>query len=663
MYDQVDQLGVNTLRTLSIDAIQRANSGHPGLPMGAAPMAYVLWTRHLKINPKTHMNWVNRDRFVLSAGHGSALLYSLAHLAGYDVSMDDLKNFREWKSNTPGHPEYGCTDGVEATTGPLGQGISMAVGMAMAEAHLGKKFNREGYPVMDHYTYALIGDGDLMEGVASEAASLAGHLKLGKLIALYDSNGISLDGKTSASFTENVGARFEAYGWQYILVEDGFNLEEIDKAIVQAKAESDKPTIIEIKTTIGYGSENQGTHKVHGSPLGEEGVAHAKEVYNWNYPPFTVPEEVSQRFKEYIQNKGVEAENKWNEMFEAYKKEYSDLAQKFSDGFSNKVPNTLGDILPQYGEDDSIATRAASQKAINALAKEVSSLWGGAADLASSNKTVIAGEGDFQPESYEGRNIWFGVREFGMACAMNGIMLHGGTRVFGSTFFVFSDYLKAAIRLSAIQKLPVIYVLTHDSVAVGKDGPTHEPIEQLASLRTIPNVQVFRPADGNETSAAWKVALETLDKPTILVLSRQNLDTLSISKEKVFDGVEKGGYVVQEAESEADGILIATGSEVGLALKAKEELQKKGKDVSVVSLPSWERFEAQSEEYKNTVISPELKKRMTIEAGTTYGWAKYAGDHGVMIGIDEFGMSAPSDIVLRELGMNVENIVSRYLEI
>lgn len=662
MYDQVDQLGVNTLRTLSIDAIQRANSGHPGLPMGAAPMAYVLWTRHLKINPKTHMNWVNRDRFVLSAGHGSALLYSLAHLAGYDVSMDNLKNFREWKSNTPGHPEYGCTDGVEATTGPLGQGISMAVGMAMAEAHLGKKFNREGYPVMDHYTYALIGDGDLMEGVASEAASLAGHLKLGKLIALYDSNGISLDGKTSASFTENVGARFEAYGWQYILVEDGFNLEEIDKAIVQAKDESDKPTIIEIKTTIGYGSENQGTHKVHGSPLGEEGVAHAKEVYNWNYPPFTVPEEVSQRFKECIQDKGVEVENKWNEMFEAYKKEYSDLAQKFSDGFSNKVPNTLGDILPQYGEDDSIATRAASQKAINALAKEVSSLWGGAADLASSNKTVIAGEGDFQPESYEGRNIWFGVREFGMACAMNGIMLHGGTRVFGSTFFVFSDYLKAAIRLSAIQKLPVIYVLTHDSVAVGKDGPTHEPIEQLASLRTIPNVQVFRPADGNETSAAWKVALETLDKPTILVLSRQNLDTLPISKEKVFDGVEKGGYVVQEAESEADGILIATGSEVGLALKAKEELQKKGKDVSVVSLPSWERFEAQSEEYKNTVISPELKKRMTIEAGTTYGWAKYAGDHGVMIGIDEFGMSAPSDIVLRELGMSVENIVNRYLE-
>ena len=662
MYDQVDQLGVNTLRTLSIDAIQRANSGHPGLPMGAAPMAYVLWTRHLKINPKTHMNWVNRDRFVLSAGHGSALLYSLTYLAGYDVSMDDLKNFREWKSNTPGHPEYGCTDGVEATTGPLGQGVSMAVGMAMAEAHLGKKFNREGYPVMDHYTYALIGDGDLMEGVASEAASLAGHLKLCKLIALYDSNGISLDGKTSASFTENVGARFEAYGWQYILVEDGFNLEEIDKAIVQAKAEGDKPTIIEIKTTIGYGSENQGTHKVHGSPLGEEGVAHAKEVYNWNYPPFTVPEEVSQRFKECLQDKGVEAENKWNKMFETYKKEYSDLAQKFSDGFSNKVPNTLGDILPQYGEDDSIATRAASQKAINALAKEVSSLWGGAADLASSNKTVIAGEGDFQPESYEGRNIWFGVREFGMACAMNGIMLHGGTRVFGSTFFVFSDYLKAAIRLSAIQKLPVIYVLTHDSVAVGKDGPTHEPIEQLASLRTIPNVQVFRPADGNETSAAWKVALETLDKPTILVLSRQNLDTLPISKEKVFEGVEKGGYVVQEADKEADGILIATGSEVGLALKAKEELQKKGKDVSVVSLPSWERFEAQSEEYKNTVIPPELKKRMTIEAGTTYGWAKYAGDHGVMIGIDEFGMSAPSDIVLRELGMNVENIVNKYLE-
>lgn len=664
MFDKVDQLGVNTIRTLSIDMIQKANSGHPGLPMGVAPMAYVLWTRHMNVNPSTHLNWKNRDRFVLSAGHGSALLYSMLHLSGYNVSIDDLKQFRQWGSKTPGHPEYGHTDGVEVTTGPLGQGISMAVGMAMAEQHLAAEYNRPGYPVMDHYTYTIVGDGDLMEGVSHEAASLAGHLKLGKLIALYDSNGISLDGPTSAAFTENVGARFQAYGWEYIYVEDGNDLDAIDAAIELAKKNTSKPSLIEVKTTIGYGAEKQGTNSVHGNPLGENGVKFAKKSYGWTYPEFTVPVEVAKRFKEEVQDKGEKSEEQWNAMFTAYKKEYPELAKKLSDGFSSKVLGTLQDILPQYNQNDSIATRSASEKAINALAPKVPQLWGGAADLSSSNKTMIAGEVDFQPESYEGRNLWFGVREFGMACAMNGIMLHGGTRVYGGTFFVFSDYLKAAIRLSALQKQPVIYVLTHDSVAVGEDGPTHEPIEQLAGLRAIPNVQVLRPADGNETSAAWEVALNTLDKPTLLVLSRQNLMTLPLPQSTVFEGVDKGGYVVAQSNKDvADGILIATGSEVNLALKARKELLSKGQDVSVVSLPSLERFEQQDDDYKNSVLPPSITKRVTIEAASTFGWAKYAGSAGLTLGIDNFGASAPGDLVLDKYGMNTQNIVNSFLSL
>lgn len=664
MFDQIDQLGVNTIRTLSIDAIQKVNSGHPGLPMGVAPMAYVLWTRHMHLNPKTHLDWANRDRFILSAGHGSAMLYSLLHLAGYEVSIDDLKQFRQWDSKTPGHPEFGHTDGVEATTGPLGQGIAMAVGMAMAEAHLAAKYNRPGYPVMDHYTYSIVGDGDLMEGISHEAASLAGHLKLGKLIVLYDSNGISLDGPTTAAFTENVGERFKAYGWEHIKVEDGNDLAAIDAALTLAKKNTSQPTLIEVKTTIGFGAENQGTNAVHGNPLGAEGVAYAKKAYGWDYPAFTVPAEVATRFHQLIQDEGAAAEEQWQDLFAKYQQEYPELAQEFTAGFANDLKLDFQAVLPHYEADSSIATRNASQKAINALTPVLPTLWGGAADLASSNKTMINGEADFQPGSYAGRNLWFGVREFAMAAALNGISLHGGTRVYGGTFFVFSDYLKAAIRLSALQHQPVIYVLTHDSVAVGEDGPTHEPIEQLAGLRAIPDVQVLRPADGNETSAAWATALQTTDKPTLLVLSRQNLATLPVDQATVFAGVDKGGYVVAPAtKAVPDGILIATGSEVNLALAAQSELRDQGQDVSVVSLPSWERFAQQDPAYQEAVLPAAVTKRVTIEAAATFGWAKFAGNHGASIGIDHFGASAPGDLVLDQLGMNVANVVDTFMNL
>lgn len=664
MFDQIDQLGVNTIRTLSIDAIQKANSGHPGLPMGVAPMAYVLWTRHMHLNPKTHLDWANRDRFILSAGHGSAMLYSLLHLAGYEVSIDDLKQFRQWNSKTPGHPEFGHTDGVEATTGPLGQGIAMAVGMAMAEAHLAAKYNRPGYPVMDHYTYSIVGDGDLMEGISHEAASLAGHLKLGKLIVLYDSNGISLDGPTTAAFTENVGERFKAYGWEHIKVEDGNDLAAIDAALTLAKKNTSQPTLIEVKTTIGFGAENQGTNAVHGNPLGAEGVAYAKKAYGWDYPAFTVPAEVATRFHQLIQDEGAAAEEQWQDLFAKYQQEYPELAQEFTAGFANDLKLDFQAVLPHYEADSSIATRNASQKAINALTPVLPTLWGGAADLASSNKTMINGEADFQPGSYAGRNLWFGVREFAMAAALNGISLHGGTRVYGGTFFVFSDYLKAAIRLSALQHQPVIYVLTHDSVAVGEDGPTHEPIEQLAGLRAIPDVQVLRPADGNETSAAWATALQTTDKPTLLVLSRQNLATLPVDQATVFAGVDKGGYIVAPAtKAVPDGILISTGSEVNLALAAQSELRDQGQDVSVVSLPSWERFAQQDPAYQEAVLPAAVTKRVTIEAAATFGWAKFAGSHGASIGIDHFGASAPGDLVLDQLGMNVANVVDTFMNL
>ncbi|MEG2324570.1 MAG: transketolase [Enterococcus sp.] len=664
MFDKIDQLGVNTIRTLSIEAIQKANSGHPGLPMGAAPMAYALWTKHLNVNPATSLNWPNRDRFILSAGHGSAMLYSLLHLSGYQVTIDDLKNFRQWESKTPGHPEYHHTDGVEATSGPLGQGISTSVGMAMAEAHLAATYNRDDFKVIDHYTYALCGDGDLMEGVSAEASSMAGHMKLGKLIVLYDSNDISLDGPTSKAFTENVGARYEAYGWQHILVKDGNDLEAISKAIEEAKAETDKPTLIEVKTVIGYGSPKQGTSAVHGAPIGADGISAAKAIYGWEYPDFTVPEEVAARFKEAINDKGAKEELNWDTLFAEYEKAYPELAKQFKQAFAGELPENWEESLPVYEEGSSQASRVSSKDAIQALSKAIPNIWGGSADLSGSNNTTMTDDKEFQPESYEGRNIWFGVREFAMASAMNGIHLHGGTRIYGGTFFVFTDYLRPAVRMSAIQGLPVIYVLTHDSVAVGEDGPTHEPIEQLASVRCMPNVQVIRPADGNETSAAWAQALKTTNKPTILVLSRQNLPVLPNSKDLAKEGVTKGGYVISKAESDTpEGILIATGSEVNLAVQAQQELKAQGKDVSVVSIPSFDLFESQDEAYKESVLPKAIKKRVAIEAASPFGWERYIGTEGKMIGIDHFGASAPGDYILEQFGFTVENVVNTFNEL
>ncbi|EHD3761678.1 transketolase [Enterococcus faecalis] len=661
MFDKTDQLGVNTIRTLSIEAVQKANSGHPGLPMGAAPMAYALWTKHLKVNPTTSRNWVDRDRFVLSAGHGSAMLYSLLHLSGYNVIIDDLKNFRQWDSKTPGHPEVHHTDGVEATTGPLGQGIAMAVGMAMAEAHLAATYNRDSFPIMDHYTYAICGDGDLMEGVSQEASSMAGHMKLGKLIVLYDSNDISLDGPTSKAFTENVGARYEAYGWQHILVKDGNDLDEIEAAIEAAKAETDKPTLIEVKTVIGYGAPKEGTSSVHGAPIGEEGITAAKAVYGWEYPDFTVPEEVAARFKETMIDEGQKAEEAWNEMFKNYEHAHPELAKQFKEAFANQLPEGWEQELPKYELGTSAASRVTSKETIQAISKVVPSFWGGSADLSASNNTMVAAEKDFEPGQYEGRNIWFGVREFAMAAAMNGIQLHGGSHVYGGTFFVFTDYLRPAIRLAALQKVPVTYVLTHDSVAVGEDGPTHEPIEQLASVRCIPNVHVIRPADGNETVAAWKIAMTSTETPTILVLSRQNLPVLEGTLEHASDSVQKGAYVLSPQKGKQPaGILIATGSEVNLAVEAQAKLAEEGIDVSVVSMPSFDLFEKQSAEYKESVLPKAVTKRVAIEAAASFGWERYVGTEGKTITIDHFGASAPGGLVLEKFGFTPENVVNTY---
>lgn len=660
MFDKIDELCVNATRVLSVEAIQQAKSGHPGLPLGAAPMAYVLWSRFLNVNPATSRKWINRDRFVLSAGHGSALLYSLLHLSGYDVSIKDLKNFRQLNSKTPGHPEVNHTDGVEATTGPLGQGVAMAIGMAMAEAHLAAQYNREGFPIIDHYTYALCGDGDLMEGISQEAISLAGQLKLGKLIFLYDSNDISLDGPLCKANTESAKERFEASNWHYVRVENGNDLEEIAQAIEAAKAETTKPSLIEIKTTIGFGAPNEGTNKVHGAPLGEEGIESLKERLNYPYPEFTVPEEVQRRYYETIGVRGAELEQKWNELFDGYQAHYPDLAKELIAGFKNEVPFDLTEKLPHYSvEDDAKASRVTSQNAIQTLSKEIPSFWGGSADLSASNNTMAKAEEDFEAGNYSGRNIWFGVREFGMAAMMNGIALHGGTKVYGGTFFVFVDYLRPAIRLAALQGCPVTYVLTHDSIAVGEDGPTHEPIEQLASLRAMPNLNVIRPADGNETSAAWEIAIRSENRPTALVLSRQNLPVIAGTEEKAFTEVKKGAYVVSPAQKEeADGIFIATGSEVNLALQAQAMLREEGIDYSVVSMPSMNLFEEQSLEYKESVLPSHITKRISIEMGSTFGWERYVGSNGRMIGIDRFGASGKGNEVLKEFGFTPEEVVA-----
>ena len=663
MYNNNDTLTVNAIRALSIDAVEKANSGHPGLPLGAAPFAYVLWAKNMMHNPK-NPKWFNRDRFVLSAGHGSALLYSLLHVSGYDLPMEEIKNFRQWGSKTPGHPEYGHTVGVEATTGPLGQGIAMAVGMAMAESHLAAKYNKENFNVVDHYTFALCGDGDLMEGVSGEASSLAGHLKLGRLIMLYDSNDISLDGDLNMSFSESVKERYEAYGWHYLRVDDANNLEAVDEAIREAKKVLDKPTIIEIKSIIGMGSPSAGTSKAHGAPLGAAGAKSTKEFFQYNFEDFTVPQEAYDTFRNHIEENGVKANEAWEELFAAYAKAYPELSQELLDAVAGKLPEGLTEDMPSYEAGKTVATRNASGEAINYFAKKLPALFGGSADLAGSNKTQISGAGDFSAANPSGKNIWFGVREFAMGAMMNGMHLHGGLKVFGSTFFVFSDYVRPAVRLSALMGLPVTYVFTHDSVAVGEDGPTHEPIEHLPSFRAMPNLSVIRPADGNETYAAWKVALESEGTPTVLALSRQNLTTLPTSKEKAVEGVKKGAYIASPSEKEvSDALLIATGSEVPLAYEAQQELKKEGIDVAVISMPSWDLFEKQDKAYKMSVINPSVKKRLAIELANPLGWERYVGDEGRILGIDTFGASAPGELVMEKFGFNVPNIVRLVKEI
>ncbi|MDJ0285891.1 MULTISPECIES: transketolase [Bacillus] len=659
--ETIELKSIATIRTLSIDAIEKANSGHPGMPMGAAPMAYALWTNHLNVSPQ-NPNWFNRDRFVLSAGHGSMLLYSMLHLSGYNLSIEDLKQFRQWGSKTPGHPEFGHTEGVDATTGPLGQGIAMAVGMALAERHLAETYNKDNFNVVDHYTYSICGDGDLMEGISSEAASLAGHLGLGRLIVLYDSNDISLDGDLDRSFSENVKNRFEAMNWEVLYVKDGNNIEEVTAAIEKAKQSTDKPTLIEVKTTIGFGSPNRaGTSGVHGAPLGSEEAKLTKEAYSWTFEEdFHVPSEVYDHFKTAVKDAGQKKESAWNELFEQYEKEYPELAAQLKLAIEGKLPENWDQEVPVYEAGSSLASRASSGEVLNGIAKQVPFFIGGSADLAGSNKTTIKDTSDFGRENYAGRNIWFGVREFAMGAALNGMALHGGLRVFGGTFFVFSDYLRPAIRLAALMGLPVTYVFTHDSIAVGEDGPTHEPVEQLASLRAMPNLSVIRPADGNETAAAWKIAVSSTNKPTALVLTRQNLPTIDQAPEKAYEGVEKGGYVVVEAaDAQPEALLLASGSEVGLAIEAQKALEKEGIRVSVVSLPAWDRFDEQSDEYKESVLPKAVRARVAIEMGASLGWERYTGLDGDVIAIDKFGASAPGETIIEKYGFTVSNVVSR----
>lgn len=653
----MSQQSVNAIKVLGVDAINKAKSGHPGVVMGAAPMAYSLFAKHLRVNPKK-TDWINRDRFVLSAGHGSMLLYSLLHLSGFeDVSLEEVKNFRQWGSKTPGHPEFGHTKGVDATTGPLGQGISTAVGMALAERFLAAKYNKEGYELFDHYTYVICGDGDIMEGVASEAASFAAVQKLNKLVVLYDSNDICLDGETRDAFSENVRNRYEAYGWNTILVEDGANVEAVNVAIEKAK-QSDKPTLIEVKTIIGAGSPNkQGTNGVHGAPLGEEETALFRKEIGWNYEPFEIPEEVYADFKVNVADRGETANNEWEKLYNEYKEKFPELAAELEEVLSREdIKHLSKESFSFKNVGEAQATRNSSQDAINSIAKVLPTFFGGSADLSHSNMTFIKAEGLQDDAHRTERNIQFGVREFAMATVLNGMMLHGGVRVFGGTFFVFSDYLKAALRLSALQNLPVTYVFTHDSIAVGEDGPTHEPIEHLASLRTIPNTYVFRPADATETQAAWYLAQNVNDKPTSIVLTRQNLPVLENSS---FEKVAKGAYVVYETSSDFDTILIATGSEVSLAISVAQELEKESMKVRVVSMPSIELFEEQTSEYKEALLPRSIRRRVSLEMGNTALWYKYVGLDGLAIGIDKFGASAPANKVIEEYGFSVEKVVAR----
>ncbi len=661
-HEDLDQLCINTLRTLAMDGVQKANSGHPGLPMGAAAMAYVLWTRFLRHNP-ANPTWLDRDRFVLSAGHGSMLLYGLLHLTGYDLPLEELQNFRQWGSRTPGHPEYDPARGVETTTGPLGQGFANGVGMAIAEAYLAAHFNRPGHEIVDHYTYAIVSDGDLMEGVTSEAASLAGHLRLGKLIYLYDDNRISIEGSTDLAFTEDRGQRFEAYGWHVQRV-DGYDLEGIAVAIRAAQADA-RPSLIVARTHIGYGSPHkQDTAEVHGSPLGDEELRLTKENLGWpTEPPFFIPDQARAHFRQALE-KGSAWEAEWQVRFEAYAAAYPDLAEEWRVVMAGELPQGWDADLPAFEpQDGPLATRVASGKVLNAVAPYLPALIGGSADLAPSCKTYLNGYGDFAAENPGGRNLHFGVREHAMGGVLSGMALHDGVIPYGGTFLVFSDYMRPSIRLAAMMELPVVYVFTHDSIGIGEDGPTHQPIEQLASLRAIPHLTVIRPADAAETVVAWRVALERREGPAALLFTRQKLPVLDRAALAPADGLARGAYVLAQAEAERpDIILIATGSEVHPALAARERLAERGVKARVVSMPSWELFERQPPSYRDAVLPPQVTARLAIEAGVPQGWRRYVGDRGDVIGIERFGASAPYKVLWEKYGFTSENIVARAVE-
>jgi transketolase len=654
----IDELCIDTIRFLAVDAVQQANSGHPGMPMGAAPMAYVLWTKFLRHSPR-NPGWPDRDRFVLSAGHGSMLLYSLLHLTGYDLTLDEIKNFRQWGSKTPGHPEYGDTPGVETTTGPLGQGLAMGVGMAIAERHLAARFNKPGHEIVNHFTYGIIGDGDIMEGISHEVASLAGHLKLGKLIFLYDDNNICIEGKCDLAFTDDTLKRFDAYGWQVLKVDDGNDLEAITKAIEEARANTDRPSLIAVKTSIGYGSPNrQDTAKAHGEPLGEEERKLTKEKLGWpQEPTFFIPDQALAHLRTYA-DKGLGLEQTWTTSFRNYLAEYPEEGARFEKQLKGELPPDWDKDIPEFTADPKgKATRVTSGIVLNAIAKNVPALMGGSADLAPSNKTMIDGESSFQPGSYDQRNIHFGVREFGMTAILNGMALHDGLIPYGGTFLIFSDYMRPAIRLACLMKQQVIYVLTHDSIGLGEDGPTHQPIEHLASLRAMPNMTVLRPADANETAEAWKFALKNRKGPNVLALTRQSVPTLDRSTLGPAESLRQGAYILKDTNTTPDALILASGSEVKLALEAAEKLTQDGIGARVISMPSWELFEAQSQEYKDSILPENISVRVAIEAGATQGWHKYVGKDGIVIGLDHFGASAPMKDLFSHFGITAEAVV------
>ena len=649
----ISNLSIATIRSLGIDTINKANSGHPGMVLGSAPALYTLFNKELNIYNK-EAEWINRDRFVLASGHASALLYSMLHLTGFDVTIDDLKNFRQLNSHTPGHPEIEMTHGVDASSGPLGQGIPMAAGMAMAEKFLASQYNKENFDIIDHYTYVLCGDGDMQEGVTYEAASLAGHLSLGKLIVLYDANKVTLDGPLSMSFSENVKKRYEACNWQVLEVKDGNDINEIHKAIKKGKKEQFKPTLIIVNTVIGFGSANQGTNKVHGAPLGKEDGKNAKLSYGFDHDEFYVPEEVYEDFKKKTIKRGKSKFNKWNKLFNEYIEQYPTEAKQLEDAIAGKYSLNIDELLKNYPVGHNDATRNTSLEVIQEVAKQNPTFLSGTADLASSTKTKIKDEDDFSVENYNGRNLVFGIREFAMVAIMNGMTLHKGVKVSSGGFLVFSDYFKAAVRMACLMKLPIILPLSHDSIAVGEDGPTHQPIEQFAMLRSIPNMHVIRPGDAVEMAAAWKLAIESTENPTALILTRQNVETMENSS---VEGVSKGAYVIGKEENHLDAIIIASGSEVNLAMKAKKVLLEKGIDVRVVSMPCQEIFDQQDEQYKEAVLPNAMRKRLSVEMASSFGWHKYVGLDGITMSIDEFGKSAPAQDVIQSYGFTVDGVV------